>query len=310
MPDSSNKRAPSPTKPLPDALAPGSVAGFPLTLNGMTYHVGEQGSGDRVVLMLHGMPDSSGVWRHQIPSLVEAGYRVIAPDLLGYGLSDKPADAARYAGDRLLADMAALLDCLGVEQMDIVGHDWGGFLSWELAQALPERFRRHVVFGTGHPSSFLVQDSPETVRKNWYMYLNSQAAAPALYAANEGRFFKEVIVPSHPELEEVWSRMCDPEAMLGMLNWDRGNNVADMYLAVATSELAQRRCQVPTLGITGADDQYLWEDQMLASERWMDAPWDHASIPGASHWAMLDHPESCSRLLLDWLMHGSAATKQ
>ena len=288
-------------KPAALALDQGSVPGRTLLINGMHYHIGEQGSGDKVVLLLHGMPDTSGVWLYQIPALVAAGYRVIAPDLLGYGLTDKPADPARYAGEQLLTDVVTMLDTLSIKQMDIVGHDWGGYLSWELALAMPERFRRHVVLSTGNPNSFLDQQTVASVKQNWYMYLDTQAAANALYAANNGAFYKQVIIPSHPDIDEVWSRMQKPEAMLGMLNWDRGNNLADLYLAASTGQLSGRSCRVPTLGIAGTDDQYLWESQMTDSAKWMDAPWRYAAVEGASHWVMLDHAQQTNELLLEWL---------
>ncbi len=288
--------------PLPAALPPGSVPGRKVKVNGVNYHVGEQGSGDKVVLMLHGMPDTSGVWRYQIPALVKAGYRVIAPDMLGYGLTDKPIDPKRYAGEQMIGDMLALIDALGLQQMDVVGHDWGGFISWELALNVPERFRRHLVISTGNSSASLTMpQSAEEVKANWYMYLNTQAAAAALYAANDGEFFKKILMPTHPEIDEVWSRLQDPQQMIGMLNWDRGNNVADYYLAAITGQIPARRCQVPTLGIWSSSDAYLWETQMTDSSQSMDAEWRYQRIDGGSHWVMLDHPQPVNELMLEWL---------
>ncbi len=132
----------------------GSVPGRNIAINGVNYHVGEQGIGDKVVVLLHGMPDTSSVWRFQIPALVKAGYRVIVPDLLGYGETDKPADVSRYQGEKLIADALTMLDTLQLSKVDLVGHDWGGFLSWELALAVPDRVRRHMVISTGHPDGF------------------------------------------------------------------------------------------------------------------------------------------------------------
>src|SRR3546814_325520 len=129
----------------------GSLPGRKIRLNGVNYHVGDMGRGDKVVLLLHGMPDTSGVWRHQAEALVRSGYRVIAPDTLGYGETEKPQETERYTGDKILGDMVALLDTLAIPKMDIVGHDWGGYASWELAIRYPERFRRHLVVSQGHP---------------------------------------------------------------------------------------------------------------------------------------------------------------
>ncbi len=293
--------APKRQSTLPPALPPGSVPGRRMLINGVNYHIGEQGTGDKVVLMLHGMPDTAGLWRYQIPALIAAGYRVIAPDLLGYGLTDKPANTTRYAADKLIGDVVTLIDSLGVKQMDIVGHDWGGFISWELVLAMPERFRRHVVIATGHPDAMLGQQTPASVKQSWYMYLNTQQASTALYAADDGAFLKRVIMPTHPQLSEVWSRLQDPDAMNGMLNWDRANTMAALYLAASTGELHKRPCAVPTLGMWGSNDQYLWQSQMTASAGLMTAAWRYARIEGASHWAMLDRPQPVNEALLGWL---------
>src|SRR3546814_6694413 len=71
-------------------------------------------------------------------------------------------------GDKILGDMVALLDTLAIPKMDIVGHDWGGYASWELAIRYPERFRRHFVVSQGHPDSMLTPRSSEDVKANWY----------------------------------------------------------------------------------------------------------------------------------------------
>ena len=90
------------------------------------------------VLLLHGFPDSAALWRHQIPALTTAGYRVIAPDLRGFGGSDQPADPAAYAMPTLVADVLGILEARGVERAAVVGHDWGAALGWALATAAPQ----------------------------------------------------------------------------------------------------------------------------------------------------------------------------
>src|SRR3546814_9527225 len=87
------------------------------------------------------------------------------------------------------------------------------------------------------------------------MYLNIQQDAYELYAANDGEFFRKFLLPTHPELDEVWSRMKDPRALHAMLNWDRANPVAKMYLAAIKEGVEIRHCRVPTLGIWSAGDR-------------------------------------------------------
>ena len=291
-----------PTQPAAGTLgARGSVPGRKIGLNGVRYHVGEQGSGDKIVLLLHGMPDTSSVWDKQIPALVQAGYRVIVPDMLGYGETEKPADPKRYALENIIGDMVALIDTLGSKQIDVVGHDWGAVTSWELVLNFPERFRRHVALSVGNPDLAMNMDSISQVRASWYMYLDTQEATAQLYAANDGAFFKKLIIPTHPEIDEVWSRVKDPEAMIGMLNWDRGNPMAASYLAMVTNTAAPRKCMVPTLGMWSTGDAYLWESQVKDSAQLMAAPWRYVKVENASHWMMLDQPQQVNTALLEWL---------
>src|SRR5919107_3812646 len=112
--------------------------------DGVTLGVADEGAG-RAVLLLHGFPDSSHVWRHQVAPLVDAGMRVIAPDLRGFGASDAPQAVEEYALTRSVADMLAVLDALDVERAHAVGHDFGAALAWLLATLAPDRVDRLVV---------------------------------------------------------------------------------------------------------------------------------------------------------------------
>jgi pimeloyl-ACP methyl ester carboxylesterase len=133
--------------------------------DGVELAVLDEGEG-QPVLLLHGFPDSSQGWRHQVPALVEAGLRVIAPDLRGFGASDKPDKVEEYAIGRSVADMVALLDETGVERAHLVGHDWGAGLAWSLAAFAPARVQRLVVLSVGHPETYR-EPSLEQREKSW-----------------------------------------------------------------------------------------------------------------------------------------------
>ena len=121
-----------------------------LRVNGISLHVEDHGSG-KPVLLLHGWPDSSYLWRHQIPFLVANGFRAIAPDLRGFGRSDRPEGVAAYSLLNAVADAVGLLDALGIDAADIVAHDWGAGVAWLTAIAYPNRVRRLVVLSVPHP---------------------------------------------------------------------------------------------------------------------------------------------------------------
>ena len=108
--------------------------------NGIRMHLAEQGAGPLVVLC-HGFPESWYSWRHQLPALAEAGFHAVAPDMRGYGQTDRPEEIDQYTLLHLVGDMVGLLDALGVEQAAIAGHDWGAPVAWHAALLRPDRFR-------------------------------------------------------------------------------------------------------------------------------------------------------------------------
>jgi len=100
-----------------------------LQINGLSLYAEDHGSG-RPVLLLHGWPDSAYLWRNQIPFLVNNGFRAIAPDLRGFGRSDRPEGVGAYSLQNAVSDVIGILDALGIEAADIVGHDWGAAVAW------------------------------------------------------------------------------------------------------------------------------------------------------------------------------------
>ena len=121
--------------------------------NGIRLHVAQTGSEEKpLVILLHGFPEFSYGWRKQIPYLVEAGYRVWAPDQRGYNLSDKPDGIAAYSIDKLAADVIGLIDAAGEKKAFLVGHDWGAAVAWWVAAKYPERIRKLVNLNVPHHS--------------------------------------------------------------------------------------------------------------------------------------------------------------
>jgi pimeloyl-ACP methyl ester carboxylesterase len=135
-----------------------------LPVNGISLHVEDQGSG-RPVLLLHGWPDSSDLWRNQVPFLVANGFHTIAPDLRGFGRSDRPERVSAYLLENAVADAVGILDAFDVGAADIVAHDWGAAVAWFTAMAHPDRVRKLVVLSVPHPLA------PTTLRQRemaWY----------------------------------------------------------------------------------------------------------------------------------------------
>src|SRR3954464_11952687 len=136
--------------------------------DGVSLAVADEGAGPAVVL-LHGFPDSSVLWRHQVRALVDAGLRVIAPDLRGFGESDRPEDVEDYRLVHAVNDLVAVLDALGVDRAHVVGHDWGAGVAWVFAALHPERVERLVAMSVGHPAA--QRGTIADREKAWYMLL-------------------------------------------------------------------------------------------------------------------------------------------
>ena len=124
-----------------------------IAANSFDFAVDEAGEGDRLALCLHGFPESRFSWRYQLPLLAKMGYRAWAPDLRGYGETEpKPKAIADYLIDRLMEDVAALIDASGARKVTLIGHDWGAGLAWAFAANAVRPLERLVIMNVPHPA--------------------------------------------------------------------------------------------------------------------------------------------------------------
>jgi len=128
------------------------MGGMVVAADGVSLYVEDHGEGVPV-LLIHGWPDSSRLWRNQVPHLAGRGFRVIAPDLRGFGRSGRPEEVAAYSLRNSVADMTAILDHLGIATAHVVGHDWGAVVAWFTAMLSPDRVRTLTVISVPHPRS-------------------------------------------------------------------------------------------------------------------------------------------------------------
>jgi pimeloyl-ACP methyl ester carboxylesterase len=142
-------------------MTPGEIRHRTVETNGIHMHLAEQGEGPLIVLC-HGFPESWYSWRRQLPALAAAGFHAVAPDMRGYGQTDRPEAIDQYTLLHLVGDMVGLIDALGAEQAIIAGHDWGAPVAWTAAQLRPDRFRAVIGLsvpfrprGTARPTSVM-----------------------------------------------------------------------------------------------------------------------------------------------------------
>ena len=261
----------------------------------LTFAVQDEGEGPTVVL-LHGFPDSHELWRHQVPALVAAGYRVIAPDLRGFGESSKPAEAERYGILDLVGDVLGILDAVGVQRAHVVGHDWGAALAWVTAAFVPDRVDHLVALSVPHPAAF--RDAGfEQREKSWYMLL-FQFENVAEQWLSQDDFANMRAWSKHPDIDRVIADLARPGALTAALNWYRANVHPRTWMEPPMSFPAIKS---PTMGVWSTGDFALAEGGMVNSHRFVDGPWRYERIEGAGHWMQIEAADQLTALLLDFL---------
>lgn len=280
------------TRTQPPAVLPGQRQGRRIRVNGIELNVVVEGQGPDV-LLLHGFPDSLEVWREQIPALVAAGYRVIAPDLRGYGASEAPEGRNAYAIAEVVADLVALLDVLGVSRTRLVGHDWGAVLGWQLCIRHAGRIDRYAALSVGHPNAY-ARASLEQKLKGWYVLLfQVPGLAEWLLRANHWWGFRR-FARFDDEMPHWIAKLSAPGRLTAGINYYRANLGLLLRWNWPT-------VTVPVMGVWSDGDDFLTESQMRDSRRYVSAPFRYERIAGANHWLQLTAAARVNALLLDFL---------
>ncbi|MGH9227055.1 MAG: alpha/beta fold hydrolase [Acidimicrobiales bacterium] len=255
------------------------------------------------MLLLHGFPQSSHQWRHQLPALGEAGYRAVAPDQRGYSPRSRPPDVADYAVDRLVADVLALAGVLGADRFHLVGHDWGGIVAWLVATRHPDRLISLTAVSTPHPAALLdALRSPSTdqaARSAYVKFLQTRALPELVLLAAGGAGLRALfawtggVEPS--AVDEYVALLSQPGALTAALNWYRALDL-DTGDAFRPDPV-----RVPTLYVWSTDDPALGREAAEATASHMDGPYRFVELDGVSHWVPEDAPDKLTRLLLEHL---------
>jgi pimeloyl-ACP methyl ester carboxylesterase len=264
-----------------------------ITREGVTLNYIDEGRGP-AVLLVHGFPDSCHVWRHQIPTLVAAGYRVIAPDNRGLGQSDAPTDISSYTLEEITADLVAILDDCDVERVAIVGHDWGAAICWALVDSIRDRAACFIPLSTGTPQCYAHCDDIRQKEIGWYFLMfQMEGTAEHMLGADDWKLFRQW-TRHHGETEHWISELSREGRLTSAIAIYRAN----IHLLTSDREYVS---VAPTLGLWSAQDAYLVEEQMIASGRYVKNQWCYEKVEYASHWMMLDRPDHIGRLLVNFI---------
>lgn len=247
------------------------------------------------VLFLHGFPETRHMWRHQLEALGAAGFRTIAPDQRGYSRNARPKDEAAYATDLLTADALALMDALEHRTFHLVGHDWGGQLSWLIAAQHPERLRTLTILSRPHPAAFaraMKEDTQQSTRSGHHRAFREANAVARMREAKLKPLRDALLRQGVPAADtDVYvTQLLEDGAIEGAMNWYRASGIA----AAETPKIA-----TPTLYVWGTEDATVGRRAAEFTREYVTGPYRFVEIEGAGHFVVDQEPERISALLLE-----------
>ena len=304
--------------------------------NGIKIHVAEAGTGP-LVLLCHGFPESWYSWRHQIKALSEAGYRVVAPDMRGYGRTDRPDAIDQYSLFHLVGDMVGLANALSERPAVVIGHDWGAPVAWHCALFRPDRFHAVAALsvpyrprGPAAPTSVMPQTDTEIF---YQLYFQTEGVAEQEFAQDVRKTIRLVLAgraskddpprspmvprhggwlgsrPSPPSLPN-WITEADIDFYVaefertgfrGGLNWYR--NVDRNWGLMAPWSGA--KVTVPAIYMAGEQDlvvKFPGADQLIANlKQFVPQLQKTIMLPGCGHWTQQEKPEEVNSALIVFL---------
>lgn len=274
--------------------------------NGLRFEVDTCGRGDRLALCLHGFPEASFSWRHQLPLLAQLGYRAWAPNQRGYGRTTRPPNVDDYRPELLVADAAALIDASGATSVTLIGHDWGAAIAWLIASDRVRPLERLVIMNVPHPAIFA--ERLRTVRqalRSWYILFFQLPRLPEFVLSwNRAALIAHAFRSSAGDPSQFPATVLDvyrrnalaPGALTAMLNWYRA-------LARGARRRKQRSfpaIEVATLLIWGEADIALTKETTYGTERYV-RDLTIRYLPKVSHWVQQDAPRAVNAMLAAFL---------
>jgi len=241
---------------------------------GLEFHVAEAGSGEDVVLCLHGWPQHWYEWRHLLPALADR-HRVLALDLRGFGWSDAPRGG--YEKENLADDVLAVLDALGIERVKLVGHDWGGWIGFLLCLKAPQRFERYLALNILHPwQSGLRAALPYAWRFTYQLMVMAPLLGYELH--RRGRFVPRVFLSASTD-RSAWDEATLRAFAANLAEPARARAAVQLYRTFQLRELVpilrgrykHTQLTVPTWLLFGTDDPVLRRELLAGHERHADA---------------------------------------
>lgn len=272
-------------------------------------HYAECGEGERLVVLLHGFPECWYSWRKQLPVL-GARYRVVAPDMRGYNLSDKPARVEDYQMSRLVDDVTGLIRHLGAREAAVVGHDWGGAVAWAVAQHYPDYVWKLASLQVPPPAVWARNLTLKQALRSWYMLFFQLPRVPEWWMARDdfaalAKAFRATSRPgtfSDKDIEVYKAAMREPGALTAAVNYYRANVRSFFARRPGGGGIKEReRVRVPTLFVYGERDFAIVPETVAGVADYVDAPYTELRLARNNHWVQQESPAEVNAALLGFL---------
>ncbi len=272
--------------------------------NGLNFHYVSAGEENKeVIVLLHGFPEHWHTWRSQIPFLAKK-YHVIAIDMRGYNLSDKPKDVKDYRVELIVNDIKEIIKDLGIDKIHLIGHDWGGAIAWSFASMYPEHLNKLVILNSPHPICMIkAMKTSLQLLHSWYFLFFQLPAVPELSLSVKD--YKSAVeslkkTSSNPEIaftqddeERYINSIKIPGALSSMINYYRALLRYGIGVRI-------RKIENPTLIIWGEKDVFLLKDVNQNIDKYVSNI-KIEYLPDSSHWVHRDEPDKVNAIIENFL---------
>ncbi len=274
-------------------------------IGAVNLHYAKAGDSEKLVILLHGFPEFWYSWRHQIAALSNE-YTVVAPDMRGYNLSDKPPKIEDYSIDKLVDDVIGLIGYFGRNQAAVVGHDWGASIAWATALKHPEYVSKLVAMQVPPASIWKKNQTLKQFLASWYMFFFQIPALPEYilklddFAALENALKDTTVekdIFTAVDIAEYKKSWHEPFALTAMINYYRAN-IVKRFIGKSKPE---SKIKVPTVFIYGEKDQAILPETVKGIGEAVDAPFEEFRIPDSAHWVQNEAKDTVNEILRDFL---------
>ena len=276
-------------------------------VNGIRMHYVTMGNGSLIVL-LHEFPEFWYSWRYQIPTLSKQ-FKVVAPDMRGYGETEKPVKKEAYKIEKIVNDIVELIHVLGYEKATIAGHDWGGIISWSIAMMAPDVVEKLIILNAPHPGVYSKHMSKnlKQILRSWYIFFFLIKGIPELILSSSNyKILKSSILKSSVRKEsftekdiETYVSSWKSGGVSGGINYYRAN-LSLRYWSNSNS-VSFPKIKVPVFQIWAEDDIFLGKELTENTQEFIDAPYRLHLIPNCGHWLQQEASAEVNRIMIKFL---------